>query len=82
MIRTVVVEDQTSVAQYLTTLLDGTSRVEVIGTATDGVEGLRLCAQLRPDAAFLDINLPGQDGISLATQLTKLTSPPRFGFHC
>ena len=80
MIRTVVVEDQTPVTQYLTTLLDGTSRVEVIGTANDGVEGLRLCAQLRPDAAFLDINLPGQDGISLATQLTKLTPPPRLVF--
>ena len=80
MIRAVVVEDQTPVAQYLATLLDGTSRVEVIGTATDGAEGLRLCAQLRPDAAFLDINLPGQGGISLATQLTKLTPPPRLVF--
>jgi two-component system LytT family response regulator/two-component system response regulator LytT len=80
MIRAVVVEDQTPVAQYLATLLDGTSRVEVIGTATDGAEGLRLCAQLRPDAAFLDINLPGQGGISLGTQLTKLTPPPRLVF--
>ena len=80
MIRAVVVEDQTPVAQYLVTLLDGTSRVEVIGTATDGVEALRLCAQLRPDAAFLDINLPGQGGISLGTQLTKLTPPPRLVF--
>ena len=41
MIRTVVVEDQTPFAQYLTRLLDDTSRVEVIGTANDGVEGLR-----------------------------------------
>jgi DNA-binding LytR/AlgR family response regulator len=80
MIRAVVVEDQTLAAQYLTTLLDDTARVEVIGTATDGVEGLRLCAQLRPDAAFLDINLPGKDGLSLATQLTMLTQPPRLVF--
>ena len=40
-------------------VLGDTSRVEVIGTTTDGVEGLRLCAQLRPDAAFLDkVNRP------------------------
>ena len=38
MICTVVVKNQTLAAQYLTTLLDDTSRVEVIGTATDGVE--------------------------------------------
>jgi DNA-binding LytR/AlgR family response regulator len=80
MIRVVVVEDQTLAAQYLTTLLDDTSRVEVIGMATDGLEGLRLCAQLHPDAAFLDINLPGRDGVSLATQLTMLTQPPRLVF--
>jgi two-component system response regulator LytT len=80
MIRAVVVQDQTLAARYLTTLLGDTSRVEVIGTTTDGVEGLRLCAQLRPDAAFLDINLPGKDGVSLATQLTKLTRPPRLVF--
>jgi DNA-binding LytR/AlgR family response regulator len=80
MIRAVVVQDQILAAQHLTTLLDDTLRVEVIGTATDGLEALRLCAQLRPEAAFLDINLPGTDGVSLAAQLTMLTEPPRLVF--
>jgi DNA-binding LytR/AlgR family response regulator len=80
MIRAVVVEGQTLAAEYLTTLLDETSRVKVIGTASDAAEGLRLCARLRPDAAFLDINLPGRDGVSLATQLTMLAQPPRLVF--
>jgi DNA-binding LytR/AlgR family response regulator len=42
--------------------------------------GLRLCAELRPDAVFADINLPGKDGVSLATQLAMLPQAPRLVF--
>ena len=79
-IRAVIVEDEPLAAQYLATLLDETLQVEVVGTATDTEAGLRLCAELRPDAVFLDINLPGKDGVSLATQLAMLPQPPRVVF--
>jgi DNA-binding LytR/AlgR family response regulator len=46
----------------------------------DSEAGLRLCAELRPDAVFLDINLPDKDGIWLATQLAMLPKPPRLVF--
>jgi two-component system response regulator LytT len=79
-IRTVIVEDEPLAAEYLATLLDDTLQVEVVGTATDTEAALRLCAELRPDAVFLDINLPGKDGVSLATQLAMLPQPPRVVF--
>jgi DNA-binding LytR/AlgR family response regulator len=79
-IRAVIIEDEPLAAQYLATLLDETCQVEVVGTATDSEEGLRLCADLRPDAAFVDINLPGKDGVSMATQLAMLPQPPRLVF--
>ena len=66
--------------RYLAALLDDTCQVEVVGTATESESGLRLCAELRPDAAFLDIKLPGKDGVSLATQLAMLPQPPRLVF--
>jgi DNA-binding LytR/AlgR family response regulator len=80
MIRTVVIEEEPLAAQHLVTLLDETWQVEVIATATDRVAALRLCAQLRPDAVFLDVNVSGEDGVSLATQLTRLEQPPRVVF--
>jgi DNA-binding LytR/AlgR family response regulator len=80
MIRTVVIEDEPVAAQRMATLLDDTWQMEVIGTATDGAEGLRLCAHLRPDAVFLDIYVSGKEGVSLATQLTTLAQPPRLVF--
>jgi DNA-binding LytR/AlgR family response regulator len=79
-IRAVIVEDEPLAAQYLATLLDDTCQVEVVGTAEDSVTGLRLCADMRPDVAFVDINLPGKDGVLLATQLAMLPQPPHLVF--
>jgi DNA-binding LytR/AlgR family response regulator len=79
-IRAVIIEDEPLAAEYLAALLDDTCQVEVVGSATEGEAGLRLCAELRPDAVFLDIHLPGQDGVSLATQLALLPQPPRLVF--
>ena len=79
-IRSVVIEDEPLAAQYLAELLDETCQVEVVGSATESEAGLRLCAELRPDAVFVDINLPGKDGVSLAKQLAMLPQPPRLVF--
>ena len=79
-IRAVIVEDEPLAVQYLATLLDDTCQVEVVGSATESEAGLRLCAELRPDAVFVDINLPGKDGVSLAKQLAMLPQPPRLVF--
>jgi len=80
-IRAVIVEDEPLAAQYLAALLDDTYQVEVVGSATESEAGLHLCAELRPDAVFLDINLPGRDVVSLAAQLAMLPQPPRFGLY-
>ena len=71
-IRAIIIEDEPLAAQYLAALLDDTCQVEVVGTAAESEAGLRLCAELRPDAVFVDINLPGKDGVSLAKQLAML----------
>ena len=79
-IRAVIIEDEPLAAKYLATLLDDTCQVEVVGSAAESEAGLRLCSELRPDAVFLDIKLPGKDGVSLARQLAMLPQPPRLVF--
>ena len=76
-IRAVIIEDEPLASKYLAELLDETCQVEVVGSATESEAGLRLGAELRPDAVFVDINLPGKDGVSLAKQLAMLAQPPR-----
>ena len=79
-IRAVIIEDEPLAAQYLASLLDETCQVEVVGSATDSEGGLQLCADLQPDAVFVDIGLPETDGVSLATRLAMLPQPPRLVF--
>jgi DNA-binding LytR/AlgR family response regulator len=79
-VRAIIIEDEPLAAQYLAALLDDTCQVEIVGSATESEAGLRLCAELRPDVVFIDINLPARDGVSLARQLAMLPQPPRLVF--
>jgi DNA-binding NarL/FixJ family response regulator len=45
---------------------------EVVGEADDSRAGLRLCAEHAPDAAFLDIRIPGTMSYLVSPQLTRL----------
>ena len=79
-ITAIIIEPEQIAAKHLEALLNETCQVEVVGTATGGEAGIRLCHELRPEAVFLDINLPGKDGVSLASQLTTFPQPPRLVF--
>jgi len=43
-----------------------------IYTAEDGRQALEIAARERPDIAFLDIRVPGSDGVEVLAQLKKL----------
>jgi DNA-binding LytR/AlgR family response regulator len=43
--------------------------LQVVGEAGDGVEALAAVERCRPDVVFLDIQMPGLDGLSVAQQL-------------
>src|ERR1700686_2136692 len=79
-IRAVIIEDEALASQYLAKLLDETCQVEGVGSAPESEAGLRFCGELPPDVVFVDIGLPGKDGVSLATQLAMLPQPPRLVF--
>ncbi len=44
---------------------------QVVGEASDGDEAVRLCRNLEPDLAVLDISLPGLTGIDAAREIKK-----------
>lgn len=73
MVRVVIVEDEPLARQHLVKMLRELPGVEVVGEASHGAEGLRLIVEQKPDAAFLDIRMPGMDGL----ELMKLLPEPR-----
>lgn len=67
--RLLIVDDEPPARAKLRRLLAELPGVELVGEAGDAIEALALVEQLNPDAALLDIQLPGQSGLELALTL-------------
>ena len=73
MIRIVVVEDEPLARDHLADLLSELPGVAVVASAENGRLGLAAIAEHRPDAVFLDIEMPGMKG----TELMHMLPEPR-----
>jgi DNA-binding NarL/FixJ family response regulator len=62
-IRTLVADDSPAVVDSLCHALGQYSDIEVIGTASNGAEAVRLARTLRPDVILMDLRMPIMDGI-------------------
>src|ERR1700761_9392351 len=63
--RAIIVDDERMARQELVRLLAAHPEVEIIGEAKNGEEALLMIAQLSPDLAFLDIQMPGMTGFEM-----------------
>jgi pilus assembly protein CpaE len=70
-IRVLIVDDIPETRDHLTKLLSFESDINVVGSAASGGEALELAAQLVPDVALMDINMPDMDGIAATEQLAR-----------
>lgn len=68
-IRAIVVDDEPLARDELRFMLGQCEDVEVVGEARNAPEAQGLCAEERPDVAFLDLRMPGPDGVALAETL-------------
>lgn len=71
-LRVMIVEDELAAREELKFLLAAIPGVEVVGEAADGRSALRTAVRLRPDALFLDIQMPGPSGLDLARSLRRV----------
>lgn len=62
-IKIVIVDDHQIFREGFKLLLSRFSHIELIGEASDGGEFLRIMKDLSPDIVFMDISMPGINGI-------------------
>jgi two-component system, NarL family, response regulator LiaR len=62
-IRVMLVDDHAMVRSGLRLFLMAFNDFSLVGEAADGVEAVRMCAQLHPDVILMDLIMPGMDGI-------------------
>ena len=71
MISVLVVEDQGMLRSALSALLALEDDIDVVGSAGDGLEGMELTRQLKPDIVIADIEMPKKTGLELADWISK-----------
>ena len=82
-IRIVIVDDHDMIRSGLAVFLEAFDDLQLVGEATDGREAIRLCDEVKPDVALMDLVMPQMDGVTAIrairqahpeTQVIALTS--------
>jgi two-component system, LytTR family, response regulator AlgR len=74
-----VVDDEPLARARLLRLL-AANNIAVQGEASNGSEALSMANSTPPDLVFLDVDMPGIDGLKVAGELNKLAVPPAIIF--
>lgn len=74
-IRVVIADDEPPALAKMRRLLDAEPDVKLVGEASSGAEAVECIAELRPDVAFLDVQMPGLDGFQVVDALAGEVLP-------
>ena len=70
-----LVDDEKLASDELAYLLKDFPEVDVLATASNGLEALKMIADLEPDLVFLDVQMPGLDGMGVIRKLREKGEP-------
>ena len=73
-LRILVVDDHDDFRSGLEALLASSATIELVGTATNGVDAVRAALALQPDVVLMDLQMPRLNGIE-ATERIVASSP-------
>lgn len=73
--KTIIVDDEKLARRELRRLLEAINDVEMVAEARNGIEAVALIAKMKPDLVFLDIEMPGLNGLQVAEKILLKRSP-------
>lgn len=77
-----IIDDETFCIKNIRRSVDEFPELLIVGTAQTSDDGKRLILEQQPDLLFLDVEMPGQTGLELLTELRdRITWPMQVVFH-
>ena len=78
--KAVIADDEELMCDELKCLLEATGEISVAGVASTGREALGLIEKLDAEIVFLDIQMPGMNGMEVSRLLSSKANPPLIVF--
>jgi two-component system response regulator LytT len=70
-INTIIVDDERPARDELAFLLKAFPEISVVAQGKNGLEALALIKEHEPDLVFLDVEMPGLNGLGVAKKLVE-----------
>jgi two-component system, chemotaxis family, protein-glutamate methylesterase/glutaminase len=77
MVKVLIVDDSVFMRTVIRDMLEKDPSINVVGTATNGVDALEKIKTLGPDLITLDIEMPKMNGIEVLKELQKISPSPK-----
>jgi len=76
-IQILVVDDHLVLREGVASILEGEGDIQVVGTASNGVEAVAAFIKLRPDVTLMDLQMPVKGGLDALLEIRKVASNAR-----
>ena len=74
--RVIIIDDEAPARSEMRYLLEKMEEVEILGEVGTADEALKLMEAVKYDIAFLDIDMPGMDGIEMVKRIKEMDNQP------
>ncbi len=75
-IKVLVVDDSKLFRRFVSEALSADPDIEIVGTASDGLEAVRLAKTLKPNVITMDVEMPRMDGIQAVRKIMREAPVP------
>lgn len=79
-LRVFIIDDEAPARRELRYLLEQLDEIEIVGEASNGTTAFKGIRETKPELVFLDIQMPGMNGLELAQFLCELPEKPLLVF--